>query len=215
MSTPEKKGTNFTEKLTPVRLVLDSPRLKSASEDANFTACKARLKAIVSLLQDNYSKWQLAQKRGTTICTSIEAIKTRALETKESCNQIIGEHRDTIYPNGLKPYAKKLRLIASIFEDITKSTEDSLRQLISLSRFPGSKDKVFYRSWHLSQYINFVEQLHGRYRKETEVKQYVARELPHCMSRADLICCTTAWEYPQYVDVWTSLTLAFLREESK
>ncbi|XP_053961811.1 uncharacterized protein LOC128865443 [Anastrepha ludens] len=217
-STPGRENVvNFTDNLTPVRF-LDSPRLKSNSEDANFSACKVRLGEIVLLLQTNYSKWLVAQKRGTAICTSIEAIKTRAIEVKEPSSQTNSDIKvttDTLYPNDLKLYVDRLNIILSIFEDITKSAKKSLQQLISLSKLAGTSDKIFYRTWKLVHYINFLEQLYACYEKESSVKQFVARELPHCMNRADLIRCTTAWEYPQYIDEWTSLNFALLKEEIK
>ncbi|XP_067626262.1 uncharacterized protein [Eurosta solidaginis] len=195
------------EKLTPVRF-LDSPRVKSNSNDDNFSAIKARIEVIIPLLQSNYTKWQLAQKRGTTICTSIEAIKVGALQNRDP-------KTSTLYPKDLRPYVDKLIVIVSIFEDITKSAFDSLWQLKALGKLAGVADIVFYRSWQISQYINFLDELSASYNQETKVKQYVARELPHCLSRADLIRCTTAWEYPQFVDEWTSLSFLFLNEEDR
>lgn len=190
--------------------------------------------AIISQLKSNFSKWQLAQQKGFAFCTSIESIKIRALESKESVRQL-KENEETLYPRDLKPYIEKLNIILSIFEDITKSAGESLRQLIALGKLVGNTDKVFHQSWPLSQYINFLDQLHSSYIQENKVKQTVAREyiiiphqniiifcllnfkgeLPHCMNRSDLIRCTSAWEYPQYIDEWTFLMFAFLKEENK
>ncbi|CAD6998378.1 uncharacterized protein LOC101449824 [Ceratitis capitata] len=212
--TPRKKiDLNSSENLTPVRF-LDSPRAKSSSQDASITSCKSRLEVIVPLLQSNYSKWQLAQKRGLLICTSIEAIKTRALAAMEP-SKLVKDSDDSLYPKDLKAHVDKLNIILSIFEDITLSAGESLQQLKSLSKLVGSTNAIFFRSWQLSEYINFTELLHTSYRQEKQMKQIVARELPHCMNRAELIRWTTAWEYPQYIDDWTSFMFAFLKEENK
>lgn len=212
--TPGKENNiNLIENLTPVRFSV-SPLGKSCLQDSNITTCKDRLDAIISQLKSNFSKWQLAQQKGFAFCTSIESIKIRALESKESVRQL-KENEETLYPRDLKPYIEKLNIILSIFEDITKSAGESLRQLIALGKLVGNTDKVFHQSWPLSQYINFLDQLHSSYIQENKVKQTVARELPHCMNRSDLIRCTSAWEYPQYIDEWTFLMFAFLKEENK
>jgi len=63
---------------------LDSQRLQSpTSHDANLATCKTRLETIVKQLQDNYAKWQLAHQRGTSICYTIEAKKTKCLEKSQ------------------------------------------------------------------------------------------------------------------------------------
>ncbi|XP_011178486.1 uncharacterized protein LOC105209657 [Zeugodacus cucurbitae] len=212
--TPGKENNvNITENLTPVRF-LDSPRGKSSVQDSNIATCKDRLDVIISQLKNNYSTWQLAQKRGLAICTSIESIKTCTLESKESTSQFKGND-ETLYPRDLKPLLVKLNVIVSIFEDISKSAGEFLRQLKALGKLVGSTDTVFHQSWPLSQYINFLDQLYSSYMQEVKVKQIVARELPHCMNRSNLIRCTSAWEYPQYIDEWTHLMFAFLIEENK
>ncbi|XP_014086420.2 uncharacterized protein [Bactrocera oleae] len=211
--TPGKEeDINLIKDLTPVRFLI-SPRGKLCMQDS-FTTCKDRLDDIISQQKINYFKWQIAQKKGFAICISIEAIKTRALVSKGSARQL-KENEETLYHRDLKPLIEKLNIIVSVFENITKIAGESLRLLIALSKLPDNTDKVFHQSWPLSQYINFLDQLYSSYNKENNIKQRVACELPHCMNRSDLIRCTTAWEYPQYVDEWTYLMFAFLEEEKK
>ncbi|XP_011207765.2 uncharacterized protein LOC105229283 isoform X1 [Bactrocera dorsalis] len=212
--TPGKEDNiNLIKNLTPVRFS-DNTRGKSCMQDSNVQTCKDRLDIIISQEKSNFSKWQLAQKRGLAICTSIESIKTRALESRESSRNL-KEKEEILYPKDLTQHIEKLNIILTIFKDITKHAEESLRQLIKLGKLVGNMDKIFYQSWPMSQYINFFDQLCSSYNKENKIKQRVACELPHCMNRSDLIRFTTAWEYPQYIDEWTSLMFAFLEEENK
>ncbi|XP_065357092.1 uncharacterized protein LOC135951378 [Calliphora vicina] len=210
VSTPTKsQDSSFSPTLTPVRF-LDSPKAKNTASDSNVAACKSRLEVIVKTIDDNYNKWQLADKRGQALCTSIEAIKTKALE-KLNSNENSSDF--TSYPDELKIYCDKLAIIASIFEDITRNARESLRQLKALSKLPGSCNEIFYRSWELNEFIEFLTELLERYEKEAKVKTHVADHLPHCTTRSDLIRCSTAWEYPQHVDSYVQLMFLFFREE--
>ncbi|KAM7351337.1 uncharacterized protein ACRADG_004233 isoform 2-T2 [Cochliomyia hominivorax] len=212
VSTPTKtQDTSFSPTLTPVRSVLDSPKLKNtAANDSNVAACKSRLEIIIKTVEDNFNKWQLAEKRGQSLCTSIEAIKTKALE---KCNSNDLSTNQSCYPDELKVYCDKLAIISSIFEDITRNARESLRQLRALKKLPGSCNEIFYRSWQLNQFIGFLEELVSRYEKEAKVKMHVAEHLPHCTTRSDLIRCSTAWEYPQHVDSYVQLMFLFFKQE--
>ncbi|KNC22398.1 hypothetical protein FF38_04666 [Lucilia cuprina] len=211
VSTPTKtQDSTISPTLTPVRF-LDSPKGKTCStSDSNVAACKSRLEVIVKTIEDNFNKWQLAEKRGLALCTSIEAIKTKALDklnTNDNSSQV------TSYPDELKLYCDKLAIIASIFEDITKNARESLRQLKALSKLPGSCNEIFYRSWDLNNFIEFLTELLERYEKESKVKKHVSEHLPHGTTRSDLIRSSTAWEYPQHVDSYVHLMFLFFKEE--
>lgn len=122
-------------------------------------------------MDDNFNKWQLAEKRGQALCNSIEAIKTKALE---KCSASENDSNVSCYPDELKIYCDKLAIIASIFQDITKNARESLKQLKALSKLPGSCNEIFYRSWQLNEFVGFLEELVGRYEKEAKVKVHVA-----------------------------------------
>lgn len=148
---------------------LDSQRLQSpTSHDANLATCKTRLETIVKQLQDNYAKWQLAQQRGTSICYTIEAKKTKCLEKSQ-------DEGSSLYPDDLLLPCNKLAIIASIFGDIANNTKEILRQLRGILKLPGSaEDTIFYRSWKLQQFVVFAKELSERYEKEALVKMEVA-----------------------------------------
>ncbi|XP_013103021.2 uncharacterized protein LOC106084095 isoform X2 [Stomoxys calcitrans] len=105
-------------------------------------------------------------------------------------------------------------ILSSICHDISVKTKDSLRQLKSLSKSPGSSNVIFYRSWQLPEYIAFLEDLSNRYEKEAEVKKAVAENIPHCTSKSELIRWTSLWECPQYVDAYVSALFLYFKEET-
>ncbi|EDW87343.1 cyclin-dependent kinase 2-interacting protein [Drosophila yakuba] len=206
--TPQKSSEpNINASLTPVRY-LDSQRLRSpTSHDANLATCKTRLETIVKQLQDNYAKWQLAQQRGTSICYTIEAKKTKCLEKSQ-------DEGSSTYPDDLLLPCNKLAIIASIFGDIANNTKEILRQLRAICKLPGSAaETIFYRSWTLPQFVVFAKELSERYEEEALVKKEVAENIAHSTERSQLIAYTTLWEFPEHVDSYVHLGFLLLAEE--
>ncbi|XP_037709143.1 cyclin-dependent kinase 2-interacting protein [Drosophila subpulchrella] len=207
--TPQKAcEPNINASLTPVRY-LDSPRLQSpTSHDSTLATCKTRLETIVKQLQDNYAKWQLAQQRGTAICYSIEAKKTKCLEKDQD------DGSTSSYPDDLLLPCNKLAIIASIFGDIANNTKEMLRQLRAISKLPGATaDTIFYRSWKLPQFVAFTKELAERYEQEALVKKEVAENIAHSTERSQLIAFTTLWEFPEHVDSYVQLGFLLFAEE--
>ncbi|KAH8318191.1 hypothetical protein KR074_007496 [Drosophila pseudoananassae] len=203
--TPQKgKDPNSSSPLTPVRY-LDSPIQQSpTSHDSNLATCKTRLESLVQQLQDNYAKWKLAQQRGTSICYSIEAKKTKCLENAAS----------TSYPDDLILPCNKLAIIASIFGDIANKTKEILRQLRALCKLPGAAaNTIYYKSWKLPQFVAFTKELSDRYEQEAIIKQRVAENIAHSTDRSELIAHTTFWEFPEYVDSYVQFGFLILSEE--
>ncbi|EDV31322.2 uncharacterized protein Dana_GF14607 [Drosophila ananassae] len=203
--TPQKScEPNSNSPLTPVRY-LDSPRHQSpTSHDANLATCRTRLESLVKQIQDNYAKWKLAQQRGTSICYTIEAKKTKSLENEKS----------TSYPDDLILPCNKLAIIASIFVDIANNTREILRQLRALCKMPGAAaDTTFYKSWKLPQFVAFTNELSERYAQEAVIKKRVAENIAHSTDRSELISHTTFWEFPEHVDSYVQLGFLILAEE--
>lgn len=122
---------------------------------------------LVTDLQNNYAKWQMAQQRGTSLCYAIEAKKTRCYDSAE-CGY---------YPEDLHKSCDKLAIITSIFVDIFTNTREILRQLRALTLLAGITSNVlFYRTWKLTEFVSFTEELVKRYKKESLVKQHVMRK---------------------------------------
>lgn len=140
-----------------------------------MAACKSRLEIIIKTIKDYFDKWQLAEKRGLALCSSIEAIKTKALE-KINAIENVSDFKSS-YPDELKIYCNKLDIIASIFEDIAQNARESLSQLKALSKLPGNSNEIFFRSWQLNEFIVFLAELAERYEKEAKVKKHVAGEI--------------------------------------
>uniref|UniRef100_A0A1I8Q141 Cyclin-dependent kinase 2-interacting protein n=1 Tax=Stomoxys calcitrans TaxID=35570 RepID=A0A1I8Q141_STOCA len=206
---PESPSEEQNPTLSPVWY---SPRTKSiAPSDSNILVCISRLEAIIKTTVEHFQKWNLAEKRGVQICLHIESIKSKAFELINSSEK----SKDfTLYPSAMKPQCKNLAILSSICHDISVKTKDSLRQLKSLSKSPGSSNVIFYRSWQLPEYIAFLEDLSNRYEKEAEVKKAVAENIPHCTSKSELIRWTSLWECPQYVDAYVSALFLYFKEET-
>ncbi|EDW11099.1 uncharacterized protein LOC6575648 [Drosophila mojavensis] len=197
----------LNKSLTPVRFV-DSQRVQSPAikHDANLASCKAKLQGLVANLQANYAKWQMAQQRGTSLCYAIEARKTRCYDNADN----------GYFPEDLHMSCDKLAIITSIFVDIFTNTREILRQLRGLTLLAGiTSNVIFYRTWKLTEYVSFTEELVKRYRQESMVKQHVMRNIAHSTSRAQLIAHTTKWEFPEHVDAYVNLVFLLLAEEVK
>lgn len=206
------------------RTVVDSNHVQSPiKKSPKLIACKARLDKLVKAMQTDYSKWKLAQDRGTALCYSIEAKRTRCLEKQEE---------DT-YPNEMIMPCEKLALITTMFDDILKNTLRILSQMRAIQQLAdSSSDVIFYRTWKLQQFVSFTEDLCKRYERESLVKKivmgellpntksafgnsisFIAENLAHCTERSKLISYTTSWEFPEYVDVYVDLVFLLLTEE--
>ncbi|XP_073825398.1 uncharacterized protein [Musca autumnalis] len=210
IDSPETKNATQNYTLSPIWY---SPSSSSKSfTDSNVLACKARLESIAKTTVEHFQKWCLADKRGLQLCLHIEAIKTKLLEQMNSSS---AETNDdfTLYPNSMKTHCNNLAIIASICRDISTKTKESLKQLKALSKLPGSCNEIFYRSWQLTEFVEFLTELAERYEKEAEIRLAVAENLPHCTTRSDLIRWTSAWEYPQYVDSYVHNMFKFFNEE--
>ncbi|XP_023170708.1 uncharacterized protein LOC111599323 isoform X2 [Drosophila hydei] len=148
----------------------------------------------------------MAQQRGTSLCYAIEAKKTRCYDSAE-CGY---------YPEDLHKSCDKLAIITSIFVDIFTNTREILRQLRALTLLAGITSNVlFYRTWKLTEFVSFTEELVKRYKKESLVKQHVMRTIAHSTSRAQLMAYTTEWEFPEHVDAYVNLVFLLLAEEIK
>ncbi|XP_061394814.1 uncharacterized protein LOC133330376 [Musca vetustissima] len=192
-----------------------SPSSNSKSPaDSNVLACKTRLETIAKTAVEHFQKWCLTDKRGLQLCLHIEAIKTKVLEQMTSTTMEAKSNEEfTLYPASMKPHCNNLLIIATICRDISVKTKESVKQLKALSKLPGSSNEIFYRSWQLNEFVEFLSELAERYEKEAEIRLAVAENLPHCTTRADLIRWTSAWEYPQYVDAYVHSLFKFFNEE--
>lgn len=136
-------------------------------------ACKSRLDIIIKALNDNYSKWQLADKRGKVFCSAIETIKTRLLNSINTTINLFPKGDISLYSKELKPHCDKLASIITIFSNILESAKESLRQLKALQKLPNCCHEVFFRSWTLVDFIEFLSNLVYRYEAEIEIKRFV------------------------------------------
>ncbi|KAH8409599.1 hypothetical protein KR222_010018, partial [Zaprionus bogoriensis] len=190
---------------------VDSYHVQSPiKQSGNLSACKMRLESLVNDLQSNYTKWKLAQQRGTSLCYVIEAKKTRCLDADPD------EGSGGSFPEDLLSPTEKLDVITTIFCDIHKNTSEILREMRALVKLSGTAcETIFYRTWKLEQFVSFTKELLNRYSREVLVKRRVMKSIAHCTKRSELIGHTTAWEFPQHVDTYVDLVFMLLAEEVK
>uniref|UniRef100_A0A1A9UNS0 Uncharacterized protein n=1 Tax=Glossina austeni TaxID=7395 RepID=A0A1A9UNS0_GLOAU len=198
--------------LTPIRFLESTNKVpkQSINTDSNIAVFRARLELIIKTTQDNFSKWLAAEKRGLALCNTIEAIKTGTILTAINKND---KADSTLYPKDLIDRCRKLSLVVGVFQEVVINAKNSVKQIESLRKLPGSNNEIFYRSWRLDHFADFLMDLSQRYDKEYKIKKHALENLPHCFSQADLIRCVSAWEYPQYVDSFLYLKFLFLNEE--
>lgn len=150
------------------RTVVDSNHVQSPiKKSPKLLTCKSRLDKLVKAMLTDYSKWKLAQDRGTALCYSIEAKRTRCLEKQDE---------DT-YPNEMIMPCEKLALITTMFDDILKNTQRILSQMRVIQQLADAySDVIFYRTWKLQQFVSFTEDLCTRYVRESLVKKIIMGE---------------------------------------
>uniref|UniRef100_A0A1A9W0Q0 Uncharacterized protein n=1 Tax=Glossina brevipalpis TaxID=37001 RepID=A0A1A9W0Q0_9MUSC len=165
----KEKDYHESDFLTPVRY-LESPKVQSITSDSNLNACRARLDSIMKTIQDDFSKWLLAERRGLALCNAIETIKTRTLVAVTASEN--DKVDSTLYPNDLASHCHKLSLIVCIFQDIVANAKNFLKQIKSLSKLQGSSQKILFRSWSLNQFIDFLTELTQRYEEEYQIKKH-------------------------------------------
>lgn len=142
---------------------------QSINTDSNITIFRARLELIIKTTQDNFFKWLAAEKRGLALCNTIEAIKTGAILTAINKND---KADSTLYPKDLIDRCHKLSLVVGIFQDVVISAKNSAKQIESLKKLPGSNSEIFYRSWCLDHFADFLMDVSQRYDEEYKIKKH-------------------------------------------
>ncbi|XP_055378371.1 cyclin-dependent kinase 2-interacting protein [Condylostylus longicornis] len=169
----------------------------------------SKLESIIIVLIKNYYKWEDAQKRGTSLCSSIAILKTKAFETKIPASEL------SLYPDNLQQYCDKLAIILRICEDVIKITEPLIKQTKGLVLLNKNSNETFFRTWSIENLQEFIEKVYEMYNKEIIIKRTVTAEIAHCQNKNKLLVYAKAWEYPEYTDEDMRLQFNFLRQEIK
>lgn len=113
-----------------------------------------------------HGKWQAAHRRGISLCSSIEAIKRRAIDQKEKDKNV------DLYPvEELQIYCNNLAVIMTIFEDVISNVNLYKKQLMMLVK--SDESRVFFKSWQTRQFLEAVQTISVAYEKEFDIKSIV------------------------------------------
>lgn len=108
------------------------------------------------------------QKRGLSLCTSIEVIKRRAMDQKEK------DKEADLYPiNELQQPCDNLAVIMTIFEDIISNVRVYNKQLIALAKLEESKIEVPFKTWDVKRFVECTKKILEAYEREFEIKTIV------------------------------------------
>lgn len=118
--------------------------------------------------QEWHAKWQLAQKRGASICSSIENLIKNHLASKDNSN---------LFNPDFTKSCEDLRIITSVFQDLIINLQKACDQLESSLNLPNINGKLIYgKTWNLENLIDFLRTTLKFYRKEYEIKLKVMGE---------------------------------------
>lgn len=177
----------------PVPDLLLSP--KSPSRTTDPLGIRQKVRSILKTIIENHKKWDLAHRRGITLCCAIENIKKQALD------RVASEPSETLYPDDMKVPSEKLKTITTIFKDVCDSSKDCLNQLIGLKKLQtDSSNEKLLRTWSLVKLIDSVESVVRAYENEYEVKVTVMENVCHSSSKEEIVFHVSVWEFETFVN---------------
>lgn len=166
---------------------------------------KQQINSIIKIILQNHQKWIAVQNRGTTLCYSIEKIKTRVIA------EILIDIKTSLYPDDLLQFSNKLKIIVTILKDICDNIIESLKQLkalnelyeLRLKKHNGDQknDSKLLKTWTIKQLIHCIENIYNLYKNEYNIKILVMENISHARTKDELLVHTSIWEFPTYVNV--------------
>ncbi|XP_037047047.1 uncharacterized protein LOC119081916 [Bradysia coprophila] len=191
MSTPQRPSLN-TSVYSPVRFpdTLLSPK----SPKADPLGIRLKVRSIVKTVMENHKKWELAQKRGIALCSTIENVK------KEALDRIASEPSTTLYPDELKTPSEKLKTITTILKDVLDSSKECLSQLNGLKKLQSNTNERLLKSWTIVKVMNAIEAIVHAYEDEYDVKVTVMENVCHSSSKEEIAFHVTVWEFETFVN---------------
>lgn len=208
-STPQRSSLN-TSVFSPVRcnleifffyqhffnvfpLVPDS-LLSPKSPRNDPLGIRQKVRSIVKTIIENHKKWELAQKRGISLCCAIENIKKQALD------KVVSEPSETLYPDDLKSPNDKLKIITTILKDVLDSSKVCLAQLIDLKKLHTNLNEKLLKTWTLEKIVSSVEIIVKAYEDEYDVKVKVMENVCHSSSKEEIVFHISVWEFETFVN---------------
>lgn len=189
-----------------------------------------RTQVICNKMLELHEKWKAAQDRGTSLCNSIEKIKSAVLADRENAK--------TLFPQNLLDFCKKLEIITTIFEDIVEYTKESLDQLKALEHLNAPDFAAVTRTWSSRDYVEFVEKILQLYEEEYKIKlivkgefffahssssdhssdqksiELITENIGYSKTKPELVFHTSAWLFPCYANRNLDLLFKTLALES-
>lgn len=161
-----------------------------------------RIRTICLNILENHIKWLAAQRRGTTLCGIIEAIKKPCLERQTNTNTVLP---CPLYADELKTPCAKLKTICTIFEDVVDAASEATRQLSAIVRLSAATTgatpavKLGLKTWSIDRVVQAVGSLLDAYKQELELKLSVMENIAHSKRIEELVLHTCVWEFPCFV----------------
>lgn len=163
-------------------------------KNADPLGIRQKVLSIVKTVIDNHKKWELVQKRGISLCCTIENVKKQALD------RIVNEPSATLYPDDLKAPSEKLKTITSIFNDIRVSSKECLNQLNGLRKLQNDSSDRLLKTWDMAKLIASIETIVRAYEDEYEVKVKVMENVCHASSKEEIVFHVAVWEFETFVN---------------
>ncbi|XP_063700881.1 cyclin-dependent kinase 2-interacting protein [Culicoides brevitarsis] len=207
MNTPTNKrfaGTKPSSPSTPLTSTNTSFILSPLASDCG--TAQQRLENVLKQLLAWNEKWLAAHRRGTSLCTSIEAIKRRALDQKEKDKNV------DLYPiDELKVHCNNLAVIMTIFEDVISNTKIFKNQLENLVQ--TDETKVFFKTWTTDRFLDATNAVLEAYEKEFQLKTIVKEDIAHGTTKSELAWHSVVWQYPSFVNSDVEFLLKSIKME--
>lgn len=186
-------------------LVTDSP-ISAKSLKSDSLGIRQRIRLLAKTLIENQKKWEAAHRRGISLCSTIENIKSHVLRNSQQSHGslVIDSDDQTLYPAELKPPCEKLRVITTIFEDVRNSAMESKRQLESLIRLGVtnvfSENRIIYKTWACEKWLDVFSDICERYSNEYNLKFKVMENIAHSKSKEEIVLHSCVWEFQTYIN---------------
>lgn len=177
-----------------VSLLVPDTLLSPKSPRNDPLGIRQKLRSIVKTIIENHKKWELAQKRGISLCCAIENVKKQALD------RIASEPSETLYPEDLKIPSVKLKTITTILKDVLDSSKECLTQLIGLKKLQTDANEKLLRTWTVAKIVSSIEIIVRAYEDEYDVKVKVMENVCHSSSKEEIVFHVSVWEFETFVD---------------
>lgn len=107
------------------------------------------------------------------------------------------EKGESLFPEELNVYCRKLETIVSIFDDIINYLKEAKRQFEALDKLCRVNEPIF-RTWDSQKFLVFVNLILKNCQDEYAIKLKVMENIAHSQTKSDLVMHSSIWDYPRY-----------------